>query len=386
MNGAGVNRAAPGSENGDLLGVFMGLNDGGGVARYSRNAGAAMARIAPKHNVSPHFYALTDPWGSGAFTADRDTCPMTGFALNRRALAIACVRRARRTNTVLLGHPNLAPIGLAMKLVNRSLRYFVTSHGVDVWEPLSLIRRSALRYASLNLPVSTHTAQMLMQLQGVPTDRIKVFHNCIDDEFARVVPGRLAASTHRAPTILTVARLVSSDLGKGVDTVIESLPTVRGEIPDVQYVVAGTGDLVPRLKALAMSKGVDNCVTFVGQVSDDELRQEYAGCDVFVLPSRQEGFGIVFLEAMASSKPVIGTGEGGIPDIIRDGHNGYLIPYGDSGILSARLIELLHNEQLRARLGAYGRGLVVKDFTFQTFLTRLEHVLFGHEDSTPCGP
>ena len=118
---------------------------------------------------------------------------------------------------------------------------------------------------------------------------------------------------------MTVSRLASSERYKGNDRVIRALPQVLLKHPETIYVIVGDGDDRPRLEALAAEVGVTEKVRFVGQVKPEELPDHFRLADVFVMPSTGEGFGIVFLEAMATGIPVIGGNRDGSLDPLADG-------------------------------------------------------------------
>jgi glycosyltransferase involved in cell wall biosynthesis len=105
------------------------------------------------------------------------------------------------------------------------------------------------------------------------------------------------------------------------------------------------------------------------------LVSAYDACDVFALPSRGEGFGLVFLEAMSRAKPVIGGAHGGIPDVIDDGVTGYLVQHGDLTQLADRLKTLLTDEPLRRSMGQRALERVRQDFTFECFSRNLERAI-----------
>jgi hypothetical protein len=116
-------------------------------------------------------------------------------------------------------------------------------------------------------------------------------------------------------------------------------------------------------------------VHFLHGLTPEQLFACYANCDVFALPSRGEGFGFVFLEAMALAKPVIGGAHGGIPDIVEDGVTGLLVPHGDVERL-AQAVESLFNDPSRAReMGARGRDRIEKTFSFAQFQSHLTEIL-----------
>jgi phosphatidylinositol alpha-1,6-mannosyltransferase len=162
-----------------------------------------------------------------------------------------------------------------------------------------------------------------------------------------------------ARVLLTVGRLVER---KGHDVVIRALRRVSEAIGPVRYLIAGSGSEERRLRALAADLGCADEVIFIGHVSDEDLPPLYAACDVFVMPSRAlqerdgiEGFGIVFLEAGASGKPVIGGRSGGITDAVLDGTTGVLVNPQDVEEIAEALIRLLRDREDAARMGEEGR-------------------------------
>jgi phosphatidylinositol alpha-1,6-mannosyltransferase len=172
-----------------------------------------------------------------------------------------------------------------------------------------------------------------------------------------------------------VGRLLRCEPGKGVDTVIRALPQVLQAVPSAHYVVVGDGDDRPRLEALAEQMGVGPRVRFVGHLRESELRERYRQADVFAMPSRQEGFGIVYLEAMSFGKPVLAAACGGAPDIVIDGQTGFLVEYGDTKSVAIKVILLLTDAHLRARLGRAGKERVEAKYTFAAFQKKLREIL-----------
>jgi glycosyltransferase involved in cell wall biosynthesis len=140
-------------------------------------------------------------------------------------------------------------------------------------------------------------------------------------------------------------------------------------------VLVGDGDDRPRLEQLARESGVADRTRSLFGLTQEELFACYAHCDVFALPSRGEGFGLVFLEAMAHGKPVIGGAHAGTPDVIEDGVTGVLVPHGDAALLSSALESLLSDPARASEMGARGRERVRAKFTFEQFQTRLTQVL-----------
>ena len=166
---------------------------------------------------------------------------------------------------------------------------------------------------------------------------------------------------------MTVGRWDAGEAYKGVDHLIAALPELVREVPDLHLVAIGGGSDLSRLERLARQSGAAERIHFLPFLEPEKLDAAYDFCDVFALPSRGEGFGLVFLEAMSHHKPVVGGAHGGTPDIIEDGVSGYLVRYGEVSELADRLQRLLTDEPLRIRMGTAARQRVVRDFTFERF-------------------
>ncbi len=142
------------------------------------------------------------------------------------------------------------------------------------------------------------------------------------------------------------------------------------------YLVAvGEGDDLSRLKKIAADLGVSECVRFLSGLSRREIAACYDRCEVFALPSTGEGFGLVFLEAMAFGKALVGAACGGTTDVVEDNVNGLLVPARDSERLAEALAALLQDELLRTKLGQRGAEIVRRDYSFKVFQSKLELIL-----------
>jgi glycosyltransferase involved in cell wall biosynthesis len=137
------------------------------------------------------------------------------------------------------------------------------------------------------------------------------------------------------------------------------MPVVLGEVPDAYLRIVGGGPMLPVLRKQVESMGLEKSVVFTGELAtDDEVRMEFFKADVFALPSLQEGFGLVFLEAMAAGLPVVAARAAATPEVVPDGEVAILFRPGDVGALADALIHLLKNEKLRKQMGRAGRNRV----------------------------
>ncbi len=276
-------------------------------------------------------------------------------------------------------------------VVSRKLRGYpqkivAAAHGSELlYEPPTLpgilpaLRRNVVKHVDHFVAVSRYTAGLLQRL-GVAEKRISVVPNGTD-------PSIYKGTDKPAPSwrpgfeskkiLLQVGRLVPR---KGVDTTLRALGILKKTRNDFAYVVVGEGEDEFRLKHLADEQGLAENVHFVGRQSRESLLACYNACDIFVMPSRNqgssvEGFGIVFLEAAACGKPSIGSTAGGIPDAVLDERTGLLVEPDDSHALAEAIARLLDDDELRISLGRSGRDRVLNETNWDTIADRVFEVL-----------
>lgn len=225
-------------------------------------------------------------------------------------------------------------------------------------------RRKYLHRADAVVAVSGFTRNALIELMGLPGDKIEVIFNGVDVE--RFAPRPKAHDLVESYAIgnrrvlLSVGRLVER---KGIDQVLHALPALLERHPDLHYLIVGEGPDRPRLERIAAAEGVTGRVTFTGRVAAERLADHYALCDLFVLPNREladgdtEGFGLVFLEANACGKPVVGGRAGGAVEAVHDGQSGLLVDGTNVADITAAIDRILGDEALYASLSEGGLKL-----------------------------
>lgn len=232
---------------------------------------------------------------------------------------------------------------------------FRTIHHVDDFaDPrLFAFEKKAVAAAERRFVVSRYWQDALRQDYGLVSD---VAYNGIDlEDFAKLPPRKYAA-----PTLLFVGGL---EPRKGLDYLVRAMPMIAGLVPDVKLiVVAKSGfrgtDQVSTFQSLARELGVSNRILFRESVDQQTLLSFYSECDVVVLPSRNEGWGLSLMEAMACGKPVVATRVGGIPELVRDGVDGLLVEPGDLDQLASAVVRLLTNPEVRRKMALAGRERV----------------------------
>lgn len=225
------------------------------------------------------------------------------------------------------------------------------------WPRLSLSLQAQLegwraRRAACVLAPSRYAARAIERDYRVPAGRIKV----VPEPIALAAWRRLLAAAppyvHRRPVVLCVAHLYPR---KDIATLLRALAILDA---DCEVHVVGAGPESQRLQRLAARLGLGARVRFCGHLSRAALAAEYLAADIFCLPSRQEAFGIVLLEAMAAGLPIVAANAAAIPELVEDDVNGRLFPAGDPHALAAALAALLQSPSERLRLGAQGRHAV----------------------------
>jgi glycosyltransferase involved in cell wall biosynthesis len=220
---------------------------------------------------------------------------------------------------------------------------------------LSRLEGSNARRADRVVTTSEYCRQKIALHYGVPLERIGIVPEGIDVETWQAALAQTPPRADARPTILCVARHYPR---KHVNDLLRAFAVLRRYLPAAQLRIVGDGPEHQNLLALAEELGITDAAVFLGGISDAEVKAEYAHCDVFCLPSVQEGFGIVFLEAMAAGVPVVSTTAAAIPEVVRHGETGILVPPGDVTSIAGALLVLLGDHERRAQYGQAGRKLV----------------------------
>jgi len=284
-------------------------------------------------------------------------------------LSAARIVRQHNINVVCIGELVTGSwLGIALKKVFGT-RLIIYIHGEEITTAtggrLHGNKRSQyLQAADKIVAVSSFTCDALTREMGIRPDRIMLIQNGVD--VVRFTPGikdqtlleRYNLSDKKV--VLTLGRLVKR---KGADMAIRAMARILKERSDVHYLIVGDGELRAELESIIAQEGVAKQVTLVGTVSEAELVGYFRLCDVFLMPNRTladgdtEGFGLVFREANACGKPVIGGRAGGVVEAVVDGESGYLVNGEDLDEIEQAVLKILDDPKLAETLG--GKGLAI---------------------------
>ena len=236
-------------------------------------------------------------------------------------------------NGIICGHINLLPLAALAAFIQRTPLLLIL-HGIDAWTSHAspLVRWSLSRVDDF-VAVSQHTKDRFLEWAPLRTEQGHVVPNCIDTAPYGPGPKRDDLLTRYGlqdrTIILTLSRLSADERYKGHDEVLEVLPEMAKDVPDIAYLICGDGDDRPRLEAKAHRLGVADRVVFAGYIPDREKADHYRLADAFVMPGRGEGFGIVYLEAMACGIPVVASSADASQEAVRNGQLGVVVDPDD---------------------------------------------------------
>ncbi|HET9223359.1 MAG TPA: glycosyltransferase family 4 protein [Roseiflexaceae bacterium] len=224
-----------------------------------------------------------------------------------------------------------------------------------LFELLSRLEGANARRADAVLTTSEYCRDAIKRHYRVPAERVRLVPEGIDlARWRRMLAAQPCASD--GMTILCVARHYPR---KHIADLLRALPAVRRVVPRARAVIVGDGPEHSNLRALSAQLGLDDAVQFLGSLPDDtQVARCYRQADVFCMPSVQEGFGIVFLEAMAAGLPIVATCSAAIPEVVPHGQAGSLVAPGDVAALAEALSALLQNPEQRAAYGTFGKHYV----------------------------
>jgi teichuronic acid biosynthesis glycosyltransferase TuaC len=292
-----------------------------------------------------------------------------GWGLYFRLRGPMAKLRARIPVDIIHAHGAL-PCGHAARLLSRHFKipYMVTVHGRDAFSSVQVAGWPGAWCARVSQQVFLGARRVLGISRAVCEEvekgagggcAVSVVYNGADPSLFTPALFTPAAEPVR-PSLLTVGNLIPT---KGHELIVQALAALQPEFPELTWEVIGDGPELTRLRQLAEKLGVLASIRFRGRQSRREVAEACRRCSLFVLPSRYEGLGCAYLEAMASGKVAVGCRGQGIEEVIRHGENGWLVPAEGRQELVEGLRLLLKDCDLRKKIGAAARDTILQSFT-----------------------
>ena len=278
---------------------------------------------------------------------------------------------------VILSHINLMIVGWLIKKVSPRTKLVLLAHGIEIWYPLHGFQKKMLRNCDTILAVSNYTRNKLSEVHGVPEEKSFVLNNCLD-------PFLPLPSLHKKNEtllekygftkddfiLMTLTRLSSKERYKGYDKVIGAVAKLKSAYPHIKYLIAGSYDKTEKIfiDKLIKKSGLQNNVVMPGYIKDEELEEHFILSDLYVMPSRKEGFGIVFIEAMYYGLPVIAGNMDGSSDALLHGKLGQLVNPDSVEEIANAISNILKNKPSYIP----DRKLLIQHFSYETYKNNLE--------------
>lgn len=348
----------------------------GGIEKFNRSFLKALHELSIDGSFDANAMSMYDDKTDEKYFSEKR---FKGYNRYKLRFVVGSIIHALQYNVIIIGHINLAIVGLIIKLIKPSVKMVLIAHGIEIWEKQKGTKKKFIENVDCFLAVSSYTKKRMLEANSfLDENKIKIFPNTIDSYFeiptAFQKPSYLIDRYNIKPhqkIVLTITRLSSTEKYKGYDHVLNVLAKVNNKYNgNIRYFLGGKADEVEKERIeqiIARNKIAEN-VEVLGFIKDEELIDHYLLGDVFVMPSKKEGFGIVFIEAMACGLKVIAGNKDGSVDALKNGDLGTLVNPDDEAEIEKAIFENLNNievncEQLQKK--------VLNNFEFKHYKERL---------------
>lgn len=355
----------------------------GGIEKVCRVLTRTLYDLGEKDLITPKALSMHDK------TSDRDSKyilkeQFKAYNGDKIWFSLAAISQGVRSNIIILSHINLLFIALIIKKIAPNTKIIMFAHGIDVWRNLKRWKGDFLRKECDEIwAVSSYTALQMRERHQVANEKIKIVHNCLDP-FLEIPTkfGKPKELLNRYnlkdadPVLFTLTRLSSSELYKGYDLVIETIPALIEKFPTLRYLIAGKADPgeKKRLSNMVKELNLENHVTILGFVPEEELSEHFLLADVFVMPSRKEGFGIVFIEAAACGCKTIAGNQDGSVDALLNGNLGTLVSPIDKDAIFEAITQNLTSPRTQSSSLSI-QTLCVDNFSYKAYYDKIKQLI-----------
>ncbi len=305
----------------------------GGIEKVCRIASKALYEYGLENNKKIAINSLHDPAKSAYSNNYFPRIIFTGFGVNKTRFISNSVFKGSKSDVVLLSHINLLPVGWLIKKVSPKTKLILIAHGIEIWSPLKPHVLKMLNCCDKILSVSEYTKGKIIETHKIPSNKCYVLNNCLDPYLPLpkkqndIDLRKRYGFTPDNEIIFTLTRISTEERYKGYDKVIEALALLQNNHPNAKYLISGSYDKIEKAKIDKQIErlGLQGKVVLSGFISETELAAHFNLADVYIMPSKKEGFGLVFIEAMFYSLPVIAGNADGSTDALLNGELGMLV-------------------------------------------------------------
>ena len=304
----------------------------------------------------------------------------TAFGGSKINFVLRSLSEGARSGLVILSHINLLSVGYLIKKKSPKTKIILFAHGIEIWKPLPGWKQNMLRQLDHILAVSRFTKKVIEKNHKIKEAQCTVLNNCLDpflpgDNMAGKSPCLLKkyGLNNRDIILMTLTRLSIKEKYKGYEKVIQAIKELLPEYPRLKYLIIGKYEAFEkqRLDDIINNSKLTQQVIFTGFINDEQLAEYYKLAEVYVMPSKKEGFGIVFIEAMYYGLPVIGGNKDGSVDALCDGSLGLLVNPDDQQEITAAIKKVI--DDINAFIP--DRNLLLAKFSNETYRNNLKNIL-----------
>ncbi|TAF78024.1 MAG: glycosyltransferase family 1 protein [Bacteroidetes bacterium] len=353
----------------------------GGIEKFNKLFMLALSKIAQKNSINPTFISAYDTFCDTNYI-DKDK--FVGFDKSKILFTLFSVYKSFQNDITILGHINLSLVGLIIKIVKPKQKVFLVVHGIEVWQKQRFFKKWMLFKADKIISVSEFTKDIILKNYPNISNKFCIFPNTFDplfewpQNFEKPIDlTQKYAINQQDKILLTVSRLEYSEKYKGYDKVFETLPELILEFPNLKYFIIGKADDIElkRINDLVKKYKIESYVIILGYIPDNELIKHYLMADIFIMPSKKEGFGIVFIEAGLCGLQVIAGNKDASKEALINGKFGEVVNPDDTQDIANALKNALKNSLTEIQK-VNNQQLIQKTFGFDSFNSRLTEILF----------
>jgi phosphatidyl-myo-inositol dimannoside synthase len=357
-------RREDGAMNPQVLIAAESLTAGnGGVARLARLTARVLAEEHCEDRLRAWAVTLSDP-----APANGICLPIRPMSGSRACFVWSVQRAALRCSHFIYDFLGMARAHCRLPLLRRPFLVWIC--GIDVWENAPPVRIRTARTADRLVSISHYTRDRAQRTYGC-FDRAEICWLGTETDAPAPSP-----PAHRGrPTVLILGRIDEGGGYKGHRELIACWPKVMSAVPDARLIIAGKGPGLELIQQQAAASPAAAHILFRGFVPEENMNALWAETNVLAMPSRGEGFGFVYIEAMRQGLPVIASVHDAGSEVNLDGHTGYNVNLDHDGELAERLVHLLRNPDHAALLGTQGRAHWHEHFRYSAFRARFLPIL-----------
>ncbi len=351
----------------------------GGIEKVCRIMGKALYEESLENQGVLQVCSMYDKQQDAFHNAYFPSENFKGFSINKLQFIAETVYSSRKYDRIILSHINLLPVGWLIKKFFPRTKLILLAHGIEIWFPVISYKRRMLRACDKIIAVSNFTKSQVSKLHGVPAQRIEVLNNCLDpflqlpSESKKNKELLQKYGFNESDTILmSLTRLASRERYKGYDKVIEAIANLQNRYYGIKYFIAGRYDNKEKLFVENLAKKLEmKNIVLPGFIPEEELKEHFAMSDVYVMPSRKEGFGIVFIEAMYYGVPVIAGNIDGSVDALLNGELGQLVNPDNVEEIAKAIENIIKNKTAFIP----SRKVLTDHFSYEAYKKKLEQVI-----------